>query len=289
MKQTTADQTWSKLITRGTKSDQLWPPGDLFNPTTAESIYQRLIEQRPDPQDMHTIGKLCLRIHPYAELELNPNLSPDGLRQLINDSGEEYGLVLASNHRSFFDPTATAAALAQNGLLDSVAGRTRIMAKAEMFTGAPWRKSRVADLALAAGAIPTIRQRELQKHAGHLDEHQKAELQRLSFDCFNQVLASGQTFYIYPEGTHQTAKIVGELKTGLGKLAQRFTTEQGMPIIILPMYISGAANSIGLPGRRPKLSIGEPLTFTANDDQPEEITETILVALIKAYINNRQL
>ena len=154
------------------------------------------------------------------------NIPPDG------------PLILASNHLSFIDSIVIPL---------SVPRRVVFLAKAEYWEGRSLASLPRRLFFRTFDAVPV--QREQQRDA------------QASLDLAREVLARGDAFGIYPEGTRSHDGRLYRGKTGVARLA----IETGVPVI--PVAVVGT-DIVAPPGKkfghwtRPKVRFGKPLDFS---------------------------
>ena len=172
------------------------------------------------------------------------------------------GVLLASNHISYFDPIAI-------GNLANLAGRrVRFLAKAELF------ESRFMAAGLARmGQIPIERGRG---DTGALDRATAA-------------LAAGECVHVFPEGTISDDFDPMAGKTGLARLAK------AAGVAVLPVGLWGTHRVIPPGGQPPKrfrtpitMVVGEAVPVGA-DSNPRESTDRIMAGICAAVAEARRL
>jgi 1-acyl-sn-glycerol-3-phosphate acyltransferase len=164
---------------------------------------------------------------------------------LIRVEGREHlpgtgPVILASNHLSFIDSIVIPLAAPR---------RVTFLAKAEYFTGRGLRGRIVRWFFTAAGSVPVRR-----------GEHRAAQA---ALDTAREVLADGNVFGIYPEGTRSLDGRLYRGRTGVGWLA--LTT--GAPVV--PVALDGTERLQPVGKRLPRphrvtVRFGRPLRFTGD-------------------------
>ena len=164
---------------------------------------------------------------------------------LIRVEGREHlpgtgPVILASNHLSFIDSVVIRLAAPR---------RVTFLAKAEYFTGRGLRGRIVRWFFTAAGSVPVRR-----------GEHRAAQA---ALDTAREVLADGNVFGIYPEGTRSLDGRLYRGRTGVGWLA--LTT--GAPVV--PVALDGTERLQPVGKRLPRphrvtVRFGRPLRFTGD-------------------------
>jgi 1-acyl-sn-glycerol-3-phosphate acyltransferase len=164
---------------------------------------------------------------------------------LIRTEGREHlpatgAVILASNHLSFIDSVVIRLATPR---------RVSFLAKAEYFTGRGVRGWLVRWFFTAVGSVPVRR-----------GSHRAAQA---SLETAREVLAAGNVFGIYPEGTRSLDGRLYRGRTGVGWLA--LTT--GAPVV--PVALDGTERLQPVGKRLPRphrvtVRFGQPLTFTGD-------------------------
>jgi 1-acyl-sn-glycerol-3-phosphate acyltransferase len=150
---------------------------------------------------------------------------------------DEGGALLASNHLAVADSIF---------LPLMVRRRIYFMAKREYFTQrgfVGWCKKQFFT---AMGQVPVER---------------GSSAARAALDTGNRLLAEGQLFGIYPEGTRSPDGRLFKGKTGVARMA----LESEVPVIPVAMFGTNKVNPIGSRMWRPRkvrIKIGEPLDFS---------------------------
>ncbi len=148
------------------------------------------------------------------------------------------GVILASNHLSFIDSFAIPLAAPR---------QVHFLAKNDYFTGTGVRGALSREMFESLGAIP-------------VDRHSSRAAQE-SLDAALGVLAEGEAFGIYPEGTRSRDGRLYRGRTGVGFLA---LTAQ---VPVVPVALSGTQDIQPVDARFPRLAkvsvtFGRPLEFT---------------------------
>lgn len=148
------------------------------------------------------------------------------------------GVILASNHLSFIDSFAIPLAAPR---------QVRFLAKDDYFTGTGIGGAIRRELFESIGAIPVNR-------------HSSRAAQE-SLDAALAVLAAGEAFGIYPEGTRSRDGRLYRGRTGVAFLA--LTAD----VPVVPVALRGTQNIQPIGARFPRLAkvsvaFGVPLTFT---------------------------
>jgi glycerol-3-phosphate dehydrogenase (NAD(P)+) len=145
--------------------------------------------------------------------------------------------IIASNHRSFFDPFVIGT-LSRRPLY--------YVAKSELF-----RNPVLAWFLTALGAFP------VERGVGDREAMRTAQ----------ELLARGELVLIFPEGTRTRPGPLGQPKRGVGRLA----LASGVPVI--PLAISGTQDirkGILIRPRRVRVVVGRPLEFTCEPQSSPE-------------------
>jgi 1-acyl-sn-glycerol-3-phosphate acyltransferase len=153
--------------------------------------------------------------------------------------------ILAGNHPSFSDSAFLGVVVRR---------RVVFLAKAEYFTGPGVKGFLVRHLMSGAGNIPVER------------GHGRAAL--ASLDAAKRVLAAGQLFGIYPEGTRPPDGRLHRGKTGTARLA----LETGAPLVPVAMLNTYEIQPPGtvLPKiRQVRIRIGAPVDLAPYRDRPD--------------------
>jgi 1-acyl-sn-glycerol-3-phosphate acyltransferase len=164
---------------------------------------------------------------------------------LIRTEGRDHlpasgAVILASNHLSFIDSVVIRFAAPR---------RVTFLAKAEYFTGRGLRGRLVRWFFTASGSVPVRR-----------GSHRAAQA---SLETARAVLAGGNVFGIYPEGTRSLDGRLYRGRTGVGWLA--LTT--GAPVV--PVALDGTQRLQPVGTRLPRphrvtVRFGQPMTFTGD-------------------------
>ena len=157
--------------------------------------------------------------------------------------------IIASNHRSFFDPF----------VIGTMSTRPiYYVAKSELF-----RNPVLAWFLSALGAFP------VERGVGDRDAIQPAK----------ELLARGELVLIFPEGTRTRPGPLGLPKRGVGRLA----LESGAPVI--PVAISGTQDirkGILIRPRKVRVSAGCPLEFTREEQSSPDPAESVAAEVWQA-------
>jgi 1-acyl-sn-glycerol-3-phosphate acyltransferase len=148
------------------------------------------------------------------------------------------GVILASNHLSFIDSFAIPLAAPR---------QVRFLAKDDYFTGPGVRGTVTRGVFESVGAIP-------------VDRHSSRAAQE-SLEAALAVLAQGEAFGIYPEGTRSRDGLLYRGRTGVGYLA--LTAK----VPVVPVALSGTQDIQPVEARFPRLArvsvtFGPALDFT---------------------------
>jgi 1-acyl-sn-glycerol-3-phosphate acyltransferase len=147
-------------------------------------------------------------------------------------------VIIAANHLSFFDSI----------VIPLVAGRpVSFLAKAEYFTGRGIKGRAMRTFFRAIDAVPVDR-----------DGHRAAQA---ALEAATEVLAAGQAFGIYPEGTRSRDGRLYRGRAGVAWLALR----SGAPVV--PVAVAGTERIQPIGARLPRIRrvrvrFGAPLRFT---------------------------
>jgi glycerol-3-phosphate dehydrogenase (NAD(P)+) len=157
--------------------------------------------------------------------------------------------ILASNHRSFFDPF----------VIGTLSRRPiYYVAKSELF-----RNPVLAWFVSALGAFP------VERGAGDRDAIRTA----------HELLARGELVLIFPEGTRTRPGPLGQPRRGVGRLA----LESGAPVI--PLAIHGTQDvrkGILLRPRKVRVRVGAPLEFGCEQQSSPELAESVTAEVWQA-------
>ncbi len=171
------------------------------------------------------------------------------------------GVILASNHLSFADSVVIPCVVPR---------RVVFLAKSDYFTGTGVKGALTRGWFEAMGMLPVDR-----------DDH-KAAL--ASLDTALEVLARGEAFGIYPEGTRSRDGRLYRGRTGVAHLA----LTAGVPVV--PVGLEGTEELQPVGSNRPRIvpvrvSFGEPIDFTGRYDgvpggrARREATDEIMAAI----------
>jgi glycerol-3-phosphate dehydrogenase (NAD(P)+) len=157
--------------------------------------------------------------------------------------------ILASNHRSFFDPF----------VIGTLSRRPiYYVAKSELF-----RNPVLAWFVSALGAFP------VERGAGDRDAIRTA----------HELLARGELVLIFPEGTRTRPGPLGHPRRGVGRLA----LESGAPVIPLAIYgTQDVRKGILLRPRKVRVSVGAPLEFGGEQPSSPELAESVTAEVWQA-------
>ncbi|MFD4365930.1 lysophospholipid acyltransferase family protein [Rhodococcus sp. NPDC058521] len=147
-------------------------------------------------------------------------------RALRDVLGSRSVLLVAANHLSEFDQY-TLAATAWRTPLRGVIGRTRVLAKDEVFD--PPRRRREVDV---MGGIPVFRSKNHGLRA-------VADAGRLMMEVSAERLARGDNLAVFPEGTcnYDDPPTVQHVNSGIGHIASR-ATKAGASVALLSVGIA---------------------------------------------------
>lgn len=170
-------------------------------------------------------------------------------------------VIFASNHRSFFDSVAIPIVLPR---------KVVFLAKSDYFTGTGVKGTLIRLWFEGLGMLPVDR------------DDTKAAL--ASLDTALAVLARGEAFGIYPEGTRSRDGRLYRGRTGVGHLA----LTAGVPVV--PVGLEGTENVQPVGTTRPRLvpitvSFGTPLDFAGKYNgvpsgrARREVTDEIMAAI----------
>lgn len=149
-------------------------------------------------------------------------------------------VILASNHLSFIDSVVIRLAAPR---------RVTFLAKAEYFTGRGLRGRLTRWFFTAAGSVPVVR-----------GQHRAATA---ALDTALEVLAGGNVFGIYPEGTRSLDGRLYRGRTGVAWLA----LTSGAPVVPVALEGTERLQPVGKRIPRPArvtVRFGEPLRFTGD-------------------------
>jgi 1-acyl-sn-glycerol-3-phosphate acyltransferase len=164
---------------------------------------------------------------------------------LIRVEGREHvpahgPVLLASNHLSFIDSVVTRLAAPR---------RVTFLAKAEYFAGRGLRGRLTRWFFIAAGSVPVTR-----------GQHRAATA---ALDTALEVLAGGNVFGIYPEGTRSLDGRLYRGRTGVAWLA----LTSGAPVVPVALHGTDRLQPVGKRLPRPHrvtVRFGQPLRFTGD-------------------------
>ncbi|USX48281.1 1-acyl-sn-glycerol-3-phosphate acyltransferase [Lentzea sp. HUAS12] len=167
----------------------------------------------------------------------------EGLENIPTDGP----VILAANHLSFIDSVVIPMVVPR---------RVSFLAKAEYFTGTGLKGSLSRWFFSSLGHVPV--------HRG------KGRDARAALDTAAEILARGDAFAIYPEGTRSLDGMLHRGRTGVARMA----LESGAPVI--PVGIIGTDKVQPVGSRFPKIvpvtvRFGEPLDFSRYDGMQESL------------------
>lgn len=167
----------------------------------------------------------------------------EGLENIPTDGP----VILAANHLSFIDSVVIPMVVPR---------RVSFLAKAEYFTGTGLKGSLSRRFFSSLGHVPV--------HRG------KGRDARAALDTAAEILARGDAFAIYPEGTRSLDGMLHRGRTGVARMA----LESGAPVI--PVGIIGTDRVQPVGSRFPKIvpvtvRFGEPLDFSRYDGMQESL------------------
>jgi len=167
----------------------------------------------------------------------------DGLENIPTDGP----VILAANHLSFIDSVVIPMVVPR---------RVSFLAKAEYFTGTGLKGSLSRWFFSSLGHVPV--------HRG------KGRDARAALDTAAEILARGDAFAIYPEGTRSLDGMLHRGRTGVARMA----LESGAPVI--PVGIIGTDKVQPVGSRFPKIvpvtvRFGEPLDFSRYEGMEESL------------------
>ncbi len=176
----------------------------------------------------------------------------------VPDTG---GVILASNHLSFADSVVIPCVVPR---------KVVFLAKSDYFTGTGVKGTASRLWFEGIGMLPVDR------------DDSRAAL--TSLDTALAVLARGEAFGIYPEGTRSRDGRIYRGRTGVAHLA----LTAGVPVV--PVGLAGTENIQPVGSSRPRLArvsvtFGDPLDFTGRYDgvplgrARREVTDTIMAAI----------
>jgi 1-acyl-sn-glycerol-3-phosphate acyltransferase len=169
---------------------------------------------------------------PVLKLVFRPHVEG---REHVPDSG---AAIIASNHLSFSDSIFMPLAVKR---------RVTFAAKQEYFTGKGLKGWLTKLFFVGTGCIPVDRS--------------GGRAAQAAIDTGMRVLADGNLFGIYPEGTRSPDGRLYRGKTGVARMA----LESGVPVIPVAMLNSDEVQPTGqiIPNlRRPRIRFGPPLDFS---------------------------
>jgi 1-acyl-sn-glycerol-3-phosphate acyltransferase len=167
----------------------------------------------------------------------------DGLENIPTDGP----VILAANHLSFIDSVVIPMVVPR---------RVSFLAKAEYFTGTGVKGGLSRWFFSSLGHVPV--------HRG------KGRDARAALDTAAEILARGDAFAIYPEGTRSLDGKLHRGRTGVARMA----LESGAPVV--PVGIIGTDKVQPVGSRFPKIvpvtvRFGEPLDFSRYDGMQESL------------------
>ena len=167
----------------------------------------------------------------------------EGLENIPTDGP----VILAANHLSFIDSVVIPMVVPR---------RVSFLAKAEYFTGTGVKGSLSRWFFSSLGHVPV--------HRG------KGRDARAALDTAAEILARGDAFAIYPEGTRSLDGKLHRGRTGVARMA----LESGAPVV--PVGIIGTDKVQPVGSRFPKIvpvtvRFGEPLDFSRYDGMQESL------------------
>ncbi|SES14995.1 lysophospholipid acyltransferase family protein [Lentzea albida] len=167
----------------------------------------------------------------------------EGLENIPTDGP----VILAANHLSFIDSVVIPMVVPR---------RVSFLAKAEYFTGTGLKGSLSRWFFSSLGHVPV--------HRG------KGRDARAALDTAAEILARGDAFAIYPEGTRSLDGMLHRGRTGVARMA----LESGAPVI--PVGIIGTDKVQPVGSRFPKIvpvtvRFGEPLDFSRYEGMEESL------------------
>lgn len=167
----------------------------------------------------------------------------DGLENIPTDGP----VILAANHLSFIDSVVMPMVVPR---------RVSFLAKAEYFTGTGLKGSLTRRFFSSLGHVPV--------HRG------SGRDARAALDTAAEILARGDAFAIYPEGTRSLDGRLHRGRTGVARMA----LESGAPVI--PVGIIGTDKVQPVGSRFPKIvpvtvRFGEPLDFSRYDGMQDSL------------------
>ncbi|SDP63651.1 lysophospholipid acyltransferase family protein [Lentzea jiangxiensis] len=167
----------------------------------------------------------------------------DGLENIPTDGP----VILAANHLSFIDSVVIPMVVPR---------RVSFLAKAEYFTGTGLKGSLSRWFFSSLGHVPV--------HRG------KGRDARAALDTAAEILARGDAFAIYPEGTRSLDGKLHRGRTGVARMA----LESGAPVV--PVGIIGTDKVQPVGSRFPKVvpvtvRFGEPLDFSRYDGMQDSL------------------
>jgi 1-acyl-sn-glycerol-3-phosphate acyltransferase len=180
-------------------------------------------------------------VAPAARLVYRPVV--DGLENIPTDGP----VILAANHLSFIDSVVIPMVVPR---------RVSFLAKAEYFTGTGVKGSLSRWFFSSLGHVPV--------HRG------KGRDARAALDTAAEILARGDAFAIYPEGTRSLDGMLHRGRTGVARMA----LESGAPVV--PVGIIGTDKVQPVGSKIPKIvpvtiRFGEPLDFSRYDGMQESL------------------